>query len=95
MSRFATSTVRGILLSMTTITPSKSKVREENGVVVLPVAEYQRLLAAAVPEVYLTGKVALKLDKLVEDSMREYRAGKTMTASSISEAVKKFKAHAH
>ena len=79
---------------MATITLSKSKVREENGMVVLPVKEYQRLLVAAVPTVYLTGKAALKLDKLVEDSMREYRAGKTITASSISEAVKKFKAHA-
>ena len=79
---------------MATITLSKAKVQKQKGIVVLPVAEYQRLLAAAVPEVYLTGKAALKLDKLVEDGMREYRAGKTITARSLGEAVKKFKAHA-
>ena len=79
---------------MATITLSRATVQKQKGVVVLPLAEYQRLLAAAVPEVYLTGKAALKLDKLVDDSMREYRAGKAIAANSISEAVKKFKAHA-
>ena len=70
---------------MVTITLAKSKVREENGMVVLPVKEYQRLLVAAVPTVYLTGKAALKLDKLVEDGMREYRAGKTRTLRSLAD----------
>ena len=79
---------------MTTITLSKAKVQKQKGIVVLPVAEYQRLLAAAVPEVYLTGKAALKLDKLVADGLHEYREGKTTTAHSLSDAVRKFKAHA-
>lgn len=79
---------------MVTITLSKAKVDKQKGVVVLPVEEYNRLLARAVPEVYLTGRAARDLDKLVEDGLREHRAGKTMTANSVGEAVKKFKAHA-
>lgn len=70
---------------MATISLSKANVQKQKGVVVLPIAEYQRLLAAAVPEVYLTGKAALKLDKLVEDGLREYRAGKTRTLRSLAD----------
>ena len=76
------------------ITLSRAAVQKEQGVVVLPVKEYQRLLAASIPEYYLTGKAALRLDKLVEDGLREHGEGKTISASSLSEAVKKFKAHA-
>jgi len=79
---------------MATITLSKASVQKQKGVVVLPIKEYQRLLQAAVPTYYLTGKAATRLDKLVEKSLREHRGGKTHTGSSISEAVKKFKAHA-
>ena len=79
---------------MTTTALLKAAVKKQKGVVVLPVEEYQRLLAAAVPTYYLKGKAATRLDKLVENSLREYREGKTVTASSLGEAVKKFKAHA-
>lgn len=79
---------------MVTINLSKVAVQKQKGVVVLPVKEYQRLLRAAVPTHYLTGKAATRLDKLVERNFREHREGKTMTAGSISEAVRKFKAHA-
>lgn len=70
---------------MATITLSKAKVQKQKGVVVLPVEEYNRLLAKAVPTVYLTGKAALKLDKLVEDGLREHRAGKTRTIRSLAD----------
>ncbi len=70
---------------MATITLSKAKVQKQKGVVVLPIAEYQRLLLKAVPTFYLTGKAALKLDTLVEDSLREHRAGKTRTIRSLAD----------
>jgi len=79
---------------MATITLSKTKVEKQKGLVVLSIKEYQRLLHAAVPTHYLTGKAAIKLDKLVEKSLREHREGKTYTGSSISDAVKKFRIHA-
>ena len=78
---------------MATITLSKAKVQKQKGVVVLPLKEYQRLLAAAVPTYYLKGKAAVRLDKLVERSLREYREGKTISASSMTEALKKYRTH--
>ncbi|MBM3261161.1 hypothetical protein FJY93_01955 [Candidatus Kaiserbacteria bacterium] len=69
----------------TTITLSQKTVRQQKGVVVLPVEEYQRLLAAAVPTHYLTGKAATKLDKLVADGLREYREGKTRVIKSLAD----------
>ena len=76
---------------MATITLSQTKIAKQKGVVVLPVAEYRRLLVASVPTHYLTGKAALRLDRLVEEGLREYREGKTISAGSLSEAVKQFK----
>ena len=76
---------------MSTITISKSKVAKEAGVVVLPVREYQRLLRAAVPTFYLTGKAARNLDKRVEEGLREHREGKTMVATSTSSALKAYR----
>ena len=74
---------------MSTIAISRAKVAKERGVVVLPVEVYERLLkAAAIPDVYLTGKAATDLDKLVEEGLREHAAGRTHTAPSISAAVR-------
>jgi len=70
---------------MMTITLSPAKVAKQGGVVVLPIKEYQRLLAAAVPTYYLTGKAALRLDKLVEDGLREHREGKTRSIKSLAD----------
>ena len=70
---------------MATITLSKTAVQKQGGMVVLPVKEYQRLLAAAVPTYCLTGKAALKLDKLVERGLREYREGKTRRIKSLAD----------
>lgn len=80
---------------MSTISIKKSRITKEAGVVVLPVKEYKRLLeAAAIPDVYLTGKAAEDLDKLVEEGLREHAAGRTRFAPSISAAVREYKKHA-
>ena len=55
---------------MAVISLSKAMVKKQNSVVILPIEEYRRLLAAAVPTYYLKGKAALRLDKLVEKSLR-------------------------
>lgn len=70
---------------MVTISLSRAAVQKQKGMVVLPIKEYQRLLAAAIPTYYLTGKAALKLDKLVDDGMRDYKAGKTRVLRSLAD----------
>ncbi|MEK7576762.1 MAG: hypothetical protein AAB482_03655 [Patescibacteria group bacterium] len=70
---------------MDTITIQKSKIKEQKGVVILPIGEYQKLLERAVPTYYLSGKEAEKLDKLYEDGMREYKAGKTRKIKSLAD----------
>jgi len=74
-----------ILKAMTTATLLKKAASKDKGVVVLPVQEYQRLIVAAVPTYYLSGKEATDLDKLVNEGVREYRAGKTRTIRSLSD----------
>ena len=70
---------------MANITISKAKIEKEKGVVLLPLKEYERLLRSAVPTYYLKGKEAKKLDKLVEEGLREYRAGKTRKIKSLAD----------
>lgn len=62
----------------------------EKGLVILPIEEYQRLSEHAVPEYHLSGKAAEKLDKLVEEGLRDYAAGKTTRAPSLKEALKEY-----
>lgn len=57
----------------------------KKGVVVLPLAEYERLSERVVPEYYLTGKAARDLDKLVEEGLREHQAGKCRTIKSLAD----------
>ena len=73
------------------ISISETKVKKERGVVVLSLKEYQRLIAASIPTHYLVGKEARDLDKLVEEGLREHRAGKTIAADSISSALKQYR----
>ena len=73
---------------MNGITIQKSKVEKQKGVVILSLKEYEKLTKRAVPDYYLTGKEAKKLDKLVEDGLKEYRASKTIKAGSLAEALK-------
>ncbi|MDP3763154.1 MAG: hypothetical protein Q8Q92_00635 [bacterium] len=73
---------------MTTITISKKKIEEESGVVVLPLKEYRKLCEQAAPTYYLKERAAEKLDKLVENGLKDYREGKTISARSLGEAMK-------
>lgn len=50
--------------------------------------EYQKLCERAVPTYYLTDKGAEKLDKLVENGLKDYKEGKTISASSLKEALR-------
>ena len=70
------------------ITLSKATVQMQNGMVILPLQEYKRLCENAIPTYYLKGKEAQKLDNLIKDGMVEYRAGKTIKAGSLDEALK-------
>lgn len=73
-------------VTSTTIKISPQSLKR--GVVVMAAEEYERLQTRAIPTYYLTGKKALELDKLVEDGLREHRAGKTIKARSLKEALK-------
>ncbi len=70
---------------MNTVIISKSKIKKEGGVVVLPIEEYKRLTEGSVPTYYLTGKASSKADRLVSKSIREYEAGKCRTIKSLAD----------
>ena len=70
------------------ITLSKATILRQKGMVILSLREYKRLCENAVPTYYLEGKEAQKLDMLVRDGMAEYKAGKTIRADSLDEALK-------
>ena len=71
------------------ITLSKATVLKQNGMVILPLQEYKRLCEdAAIITYHLKGKEAEKLDCLVQDGINEYKAGKTIKAGSLGEALK-------
>lgn len=74
---------------MTTATLRRHKkiAAKSTGTVTLRATTYRQLLDAAIPTYYLTGKAATDLDKLVEEGLREHSEGKTICASSISEAL--------
>lgn len=72
---------------MTTATLLKKATAKDEGVVVLSLKEYDRLLSTHVPNYYLTGKAATDLDKLVEEGLRDHAEGRTITANSIGEAL--------
>ena len=57
----------------------------KDGVVILPLEEYQKLCKRAVPTYYLSGKEAEELDKLVEEGLREYREGKCKSIESLAD----------
>ena len=70
---------------MSNIAISKNKVKEEGGVVVMSLKEYHRLLERSVPTYYLKGKAAERLDKLVENGLKEHREGKTRVLKSLAD----------
>lgn len=73
---------------MAQVTVNKARIEREQGVVILPLREYQKLLRKAVPTYYLTGKAAKDLDKLVDEGLKEYKTGKTIRAGSIKQALR-------
>jgi hypothetical protein len=71
------------LATQTTIKiPEKALKR---GVVILDLLEYRKLQEQAIPTYYLSGKVAEKLDKEVEEALREHREGKTQRIKSLAD----------
>ncbi len=74
-------------ISKNLITISRETVRKKGGIVILPLGEYERL-KRAIPAYQLKGKAAEKLDKLVEEGLREYEMGRTIRAPSLKEALK-------
>jgi len=70
---------------MATITIPKTKVKKEGGIVILSLKEYQKLCERAAPTFYLKGKEAEKLDKLVEEGLRDYRKGKCKSIKSLAD----------
>jgi hypothetical protein len=73
---------------MATLTIQKERIKNEGGVVVLPLKKYHELCAMAVPTYYLKGKAAKNLDKLVQEGLKEYKRGETIYAHSLKEALK-------
>ena len=74
------------MVNKNTITISRKNIQK--GIVILPLREYQKLCERAVPTYYLKGKEAKKLDKLVEEGLREYERGETIKAPSVREALR-------
>ncbi len=70
---------------MTSINISREKIKNEGGMVILPLREYKKLCERVVPAYYLEGKEAKKLDKLVEEGLKEFRAGKCKTVKSLAD----------
>ena len=73
---------------MNSVTIQKSKISKEGGVVILSLKEYQKLQAQAIPTYHLSGKVAERADKLVEEGLKAHKEGKTISANSLGEALK-------
>jgi len=77
-----------------TITKKTTKISD---FITIPRVEYEDLKARAIPQYYLAGKKANKLDSLVEEGLREYKAGKTESWESFlkREYPRLYKKHAH
>jgi hypothetical protein len=67
---------------------SKEEIQKKGGIVILSLREYRKLCERAVPTYYLKGKEAEELDKLVEEGLRDYQEGRTISAPSLKEALK-------
>ena len=70
---------------MPTQTTKKKNILVDKGLVVLTLNEYQELYRRAVPTYYLKGKAAEKVDKLVEEGLRDYRERRTKKIKSLAD----------
>ncbi len=70
---------------MAIATASKKKIDAARGMITLPLKEYFELLQNAVPTVYLKGKEAARLDRLVKKGLRDFKNKKTIRISSFED----------
>lgn len=70
---------------MRTTTIPKNTIDKKNGVVILPLKEYERLRSQAVPTYYLSGKTAQDLDMLVEKGLHDYQTAQTKKIRALSD----------
>ncbi len=70
---------------MATVTINKKEVEKRDGVVILSLKEYQRLIEGTIPTYYLKGRAAKDLDKMVNQGLKDYRTGKTRTIKSLAD----------
>ena len=70
---------------MSIISLSRDKIKKEGGVVILSLKEYQKLIERAAQSFYLKGREADKVDTLVKNGLKEYKAGRTKSIKSLSE----------
>ncbi len=68
-----------------TLAIPSGRVEREGGVVVLSLGEYRRLLENSVPAVYLKGRRARALDRLVTEGLKEHFEGKTKKVKSLAD----------
>ena len=68
---------------MSNITLSKNTIKK--GVVILPLKRYQELLRQVMPTYYLTGSKASKIDKLVQEGLRDLISGRTKKVKSLAD----------
>lgn len=69
---------------MQTITIPKSITGNEE-LIVMPRREYERMRSSVVPEIYLKGRAAKRLDRRVNQALLDYRTGKTKKIRSLAD----------
>jgi len=70
-------------MNISSVTIQRKAVEQRGGVVILPLAEYRKLLGCSMPTYYLSGKAAERLDRFVEEGLRDHRLGKTRKVRSL------------
>lgn len=78
-----------------TIQVPRQRVAKKRGVVILDLEEYEKLRERAVPTYYLTGKAAERVDRVVEEGLREYERGDTIKGDSLEEALEIYEKQGH
>jgi len=57
----------------------------KKGVVILDLEKYRKMYEKVVPTYYLKGKEAEKLDKLVEEGLKDYKEGRCKSIKSLAD----------
>lgn len=61
------------------------KIAGKDDLVILPRKEFEYMKSRMFPIIHLKGKSATRLDKRVENAIRDYRAGRTKKIRSLSD----------